>query len=186
MIIGLAGKKQSGKSTITRYLQQEYGFIEVSWAAPLKEVIGKQLFGLSHEQLYGSEEEKEAKDPRWGLSPREILQIVGTDLFRKNFRGDFWVHLGKLRIDNLLKNTTYSQIVVSDCRFPNECKAIEELGGVNVRIVREDKDDGDEHESETALDNYKFDHVVSASTGEINKLHSQMDDIVTTRIHDHE
>ena len=51
-IIGLCGKKQSGKSTVTNFLKNSYGFYEISFAYPLKEIIGRELFGLNDDQLY--------------------------------------------------------------------------------------------------------------------------------------
>ena len=63
MIIGISGKKRSGKDTISDYLIQEYKFIKYGFADPIKD-IAKIIFGFTEEQLYGNE--KDIIDLRWG------------------------------------------------------------------------------------------------------------------------
>ena len=127
MIIGLAGKKQNGKSTVADYLTVDHKFVEVSWAGPLKQIIGMGLLGLKEHQVYGTLEDKETVDEFWGKSPRELLQIIGTDCFRNLVDPEFWVKVG-IRDINLMTNSGFD-VVVSDCRFPNEIEAIKNLGG---------------------------------------------------------
>jgi len=177
MIISLSGKKRSGKSSVATYLTKKYGFVEVSWAAPLKEIIGRQLFGLTTEQLYGTEAEREAIDLRWGMSPREILQKVGTDLFRVYFMDDFWVRIGVERIKNEVANG--HNVVISDTRFPNELKAAEELGSKTIRMKRPDMVSADYHDSETSLDDASFEYDISATTGHLNNVYLVIDSIVS-------
>ena len=169
MIVGLSGKKQSGKSTVARYLKAKYKFAEVFWAEPLKEQIGRGLFGLDDAQLYGSDAAKEAIIPKWGMSAREIYQKVGTDCFRDRIHPDFWVILGSDRIHAV--SSIGNDVVVTDCRFPNEMDAIKTLGGHSIRVIREGQETKDEHESETALDSYEFDTVLTASSGDLPGLH---------------
>lgn len=164
MIIGLIGKKRSGKSTTTNHLISKYGFDEILWAYPLKEIIGRELFGLTDEQIYGGDEHREVILPEWGMSSRQILQIVGTDMFRK-YWPDFWVKIGIRRIQKLLSTNPDRRIVVSDCRFPNEVEAIKALGGITMRIVRKDLISTDTHPSETSLDYYEADRVIVSGEG---------------------
>ena len=76
MIIGLAGKKGSGKDTIADYLCEQYGFIKYGFGDPIKE-IGRIMFDFTTEQLYGSE--KELLDNNWGIIPRDFFQKFGTE-----------------------------------------------------------------------------------------------------------
>jgi len=175
MIIGLCGKKQSGKSTVAKYLL-EAGFQELSWAYPLKEIVGRQLFGLNDDQLYGSEAAKEAIIPDWGYSPRQILQLVGTECFRKVIRDDFWVVLGRRKLQGYA--AAGMNVVISDCRFPNEMEAIKAVGGYTVRIVREGQVSVDMHPSENSLNNYKTDCEISAPSGRIDILHRGIELII--------
>ena len=181
MIIGLAGKKQSGKSSVATYLIETHGFVDYSWAFPIKEIIGKQIFGLTDEQMYGPESIKEKTLKEWGMSPRKILQLIGTDMFRRLIREDMWVYLG-------LKNITKLQaagynIVIPDCRFPNELKAVKDLGGEVGRVIRIGQESEDAHESETALDLYEdWDVEFSAVLGDLPGLYFQADCYLAEKI----
>jgi len=176
MIISLSGKKRSGKSTVAKHLTNK-GWWEVSWAYPLKEVIGKQLFGLSYEQMYGSMQYKEAIISEWGLSPRQILQVVGTDLFRRYICDDFWVRIGIRKIKELQEKNPNLNIVISDTRFLNEADAIKTLGGHLVWLHRENNPySNDNHPSETALDDYKgWNLLMFAADNELDLLKDGID-----------
>lgn len=178
MIISLSGKKRSGKSSAAKFLVSKYKFVEVSWAHPLKEIIGRQLFGLDDDHLYGTTEEREAIIPEWNLSAREILQIVGTDMFREQICDDFWVKAGLKVIRNHL-NEGRTDIVISDTRFPNEAFAALNLGGKTVQIRRTNEQGeeiklDEEHFSERALDDWQFDYVVRAKSGDLPTVYDQM------------
>lgn len=176
MIIGLSGKKQSGKSSSALYLKNALQFTEVSWASPLKDIIGKEVFGLTKEQMYGTEAAKEAIVPKWGKSARQLLQEVGTDCFRKIIHPDFWVIVG---MDKIAEQTSMgNDVVVSDCRFPNEMEAIKKLDGITVRVERIGQISTDQHPSEVALDYYKHDYAICAKDGDLTTLYRQLDQIV--------
>lgn len=181
MLISLSGRKQSGKSTLAKYLQTHHKFMELSWAEPLKEIIGRKLLGLTFEQVYGSNRDKETVDPFWGKSPRELLQIIGTECFRKQVDPDFWVKIGSKRVQQIRQDEfpQEARLVFSDTRFPNEVRAVESLMGINIRVVREDLPATDEHESETALDDYPFKEIISAKSGQIDSLKLQLDLILS-------
>lgn len=176
MIIGLSGKKQSGKSSSALYLQNALRFVEVSWAFPLKEIIGKELLGLNNEQMYGSEAAKEAIIPKWGKSARQLLQEVGTDCFRNIIHPNFWVIVGMGRITE--QTLMGNNVVVSDCRFLNEMDAIKKLGGISLRVERIGQVSTDTHRSEVDLDYYNFDYTIKAESGDLKSLYRQLDEIV--------
>ena len=79
IIIGLVAPKRSGKDTAANYLCSSYGFKKYNFADPLKNGIGT-MFGLNYDQLYGDSKEK--VDPYWGVTPRELFQKIGTELFQ--------------------------------------------------------------------------------------------------------
>lgn len=167
MLIGLGYKKGAGKDTAAEYLVKEHGFTQLAYADPLKRGC-MEVFGLTKEQVYGSQ--KEAEDEFWEVTPRHILQFVGTDLLREQFDPDIWIKSLMKRVGD----HSGKRIVVSDMRFVNETEAIKNAGGIAVRV---DRDTGrqDAHKSETELDGYDgFDYVLDNS-GTLEDLYSRVD-----------
>lgn len=139
-IIGLAGKKGCGKSTLASHLRWYLdGAVEYSFALPLKRAI-REVFGFDDKQLGLSpdpDNSKESRDEFWGETPRKIMQVVGTELFRDKLaelfpdnerfgKGNVWISA----FEKWLKgNTKHEHVIVSDVRFPNEAEAIRKLGG---------------------------------------------------------
>jgi hypothetical protein len=139
-IIGIVGFIGSGKDTVADYLVNFHGFRRESFANSLKDAVS-QVFGWDRELLEGrtkqSREWRETKDEWWSkrlkkdITPRWVLQYWGTEVIRKGFHDDMWV----ASLENRLRTST-DDIVITDCRFPNEIKAIRNAGGQVVRIKR--------------------------------------------------
>ena len=141
MIIGICGFIGSGKDTIADYLVNSHEFRRESFANTLKDAVSK-VFGWDRELLEGrtkqAREWREQVDPWWSerlnmpnLTPRWVLQYWGTEVCRKGFHDDIWI----ASLENKLRNST-DNIVISDCRFPNEITSIRNAGGIVVRVVR--------------------------------------------------
>jgi hypothetical protein len=141
MIIGICGFIGSGKDTIADYLVNLHHFRRESFANTLKDAVA-QVFGWDRTMLEGrtkqAREWREQVDPWWAerlgiphLTPRWILQQWGTEVCRKNFHDDIWI----ASLENKLRNSR-DDVVISDCRFPNEIRAIKQSGGMVVRVVR--------------------------------------------------
>lgn len=140
MLIGIIGKKESGKDTFGDYLVKNYQFQKYSFALPLKKVC-KELFLLDDTQLV-DHTLKETIDIRWNMTPRQMLQKVGTDLIRNNINEDFWI-----KHFHFWYKQNKGNIVITDCRFQNEVDIIKELGGIIIKLNR--KTNGiDQHISE--------------------------------------
>jgi hypothetical protein len=141
MIIGVCGFIGSGKDTIADYLTNFHGFRRESFANSLKDAVA-QVFGWDRTLLEGrtkqAREWREQVDPWWAerlkmpnLTPRLMLQLWGTEVCRKGFHDDIWI----ASLENKLRNST-DDIVISDCRFPNEIKSIRDAGGIIVWVKR--------------------------------------------------
>jgi hypothetical protein len=52
------------------------------------------------------------------LTLRRVLQVVGTDIFRKNLGSDIWIHPVYAKIRQVAASTDL--VIISDCRFENE------------------------------------------------------------------
>jgi hypothetical protein len=162
MIIGVCGFIGSGKDTIADYLTNFHGFRRESFANTLKDAVAN-VFGWDRTMLEGrtkqAREWREQVDPWWAqrlnmpnLTPRWVLQYWGTEVCRRGFHDDIWI----ASLENKLRNSK-DDVVISDCRFPNEIKSIKDAGGIVVRVVR-----GEEPEW--------YDWAVSANAGEIGNF----------------
>ena len=137
MIIGLVGFIGSGKGTVGDLLVEQ-GFIKDSFAKPLKDAVAV-MFGWPRELLEGDTEVsrswREKSDSYWSekfgyeFTPRLALQLMGTEAGRNVFHKDLWVI-------SLLNRAKNKDVVVTDVRFQNEIKYIQDNGGVVVRIRR--------------------------------------------------
>ena len=212
MIIGVCGFIGSGKDTVADYLTNFHGFRRESFAGSLKDAVS-MVFGWDRTMLEGrtksAREWREQVDPWWAerlgmpdLTPRWVLQYWGTEVCRKAFHDDIWI----ASLENKLRNSK-DDIVISDCRFPNEIKSIWDAGGIVVRVIRGPEpewyqdavnfNEGDRnmtwatsrsrleklkiHASETAWVGTEFD-VVLDNNSTIDDLFAQVKDLVQDRL----
>jgi hypothetical protein len=157
IIIGLHGKKQSGKNTFARLAMAmcKVSCFELAFADSLKQEVAAAC-DITIEEI-------ERKKSLY----RPMLQWWGTE-FRRSNSDDYWVR----RIaDKIVKLPTDTSVCfITDVRFINEAKFIKDVGGILIKITRDMEDVNDLHASETSLDSYKdFDYVVS-NNGTINDL----------------
>lgn len=210
MIIGICGLIGSGKDTIADYLQNIHQFRRESFAHTLKDSVAA-IFGWDRELLEGRTKEsrawREQVDTWWAerlnmpnLTPRLVLQLWGTEVVRKAFHDDTWI----ASLENKLRKTT-DDVVISDCRFPNEIRAIKDAGGVVIRVVRGPEPEwyplaeivnrGPErntqwrlsknqletygvHASETAWVGTKFDAVIDNNANGLDTLYHQINGLL--------
>ena len=141
MIIGVVGLIGAGKDTMADYLVNIHQFRRESFANTLKDAVSA-VFGWDRDLLEGrtrhSREWREQVDAWWAdrlgmpeLTPRWVLQYWGTEVVRRSFHDDTWI----ASLENRLRKTT-DDVVISDCRFPNEIGAIKRAGGLVVRVHR--------------------------------------------------
>jgi hypothetical protein len=132
------------------------------------------------------------------LTPRWVLQYWGTEVVRKGFHDNTWI----ASLENKLRKTT-DDVVISDCRFPNEISAIKNAGGLVIRVHRGPDPDWYQlaesvnagptniswslskdqlskyniHASETAWIGTEFDAVLD-NNGSLDHLYRQITDLV--------
>ena len=186
-VIGIAGRKRSGKSTIANILSTHYGYTKHSFAEPLKQSICS-IFGFTDKQI--ENDSKEVIDERWNLTPRTVMQVVGTDLFRNTLPSllpsltSIWIQSLQHRIENEKdkgegKGEGTTNIVISDVRFPDEIEFIHSIGGkvwfVNRPNLVND-DDETVHSSEQLMQQYC--DVVIPNYGTIAELEQTVEVLV--------
>ena len=190
-LIGLAGKARSGKDTVAGMIQELVpGTRTLAFAEPMKRFL-KEIFDWDERHVTG--ELKEVEDRRYPrgdfghgllhLTPRRAMQLLGTE-FGRDAYPHVWVEYAMRRVKQLLAvpgdeegtdtggapesrtaNDPHARLVViTDCRFINEAKAIREAGGVVWKIDRPGAGAAGgiaKHASEEEMDSLEFWKLVS-------------------------
>jgi hypothetical protein len=194
-IIAIAGRKQSGKSTSCDFIKSTALKINpkssakiYSFADPLKQDVCMNILGLTYDQCYGSDIDKNTLTSlKWldmpGYDPdsiakneymtaREVMEFVGTNIFRM-MKNSVWVDatINKIKQENL------DLAIVADCRFPNEVMAIKNVGGFVIRLDYDPFNSNSD--SEIALDQHLFDWkyfdlVINNSTMTMDQKNEQI------------
>lgn len=198
VVIGVCGFQGAGKDTLSDHLVNKYGFVKFSFASATKDVLAI-LFGWDRKMLEGDTNEsrkfRESVDEWWGnklgvpnLTPRKVLQMIGTDLFRKHFNNDIWVSVVEKKIIEKIKSG--ANVVVSDCRFPNEFEMIKRFEAKIIHVHKilpvwfsvyksgiECEEASQIHVSETAWIRENFDHQIE-NISSIEDLHVSVDNFL--------
>ena len=146
-LIGIHGHAGAGKDTVADYLCESYYHTYAeSFASPLKDAAAS-AFGVSR-HMFDTQDGKATVLPFWNVSPRQIAQFMGTEMFRETLAklmpdigSDFWVK----RMAGLLSNSlpdsqaVYNSedvVVIPDVRFQNEYDFIVENNGIIIHLTR--------------------------------------------------
>lgn len=171
-IIGITGKKFSGKSTFASELchalkvKHDVFGARYAFAQPLKEVCHK-LFGGSEDNWYG--EFKNQRMDKWAdllgekfSTPRRIMQSMATEIFRNHIHKDIWLHFAESMVNSIIRHESPDYILIDDVRFDNEAHwvlsqhFVGKSGDINTNFVINVTrvglvDDGDKHASEQGV-----------------------------------
>lgn len=171
-IVGLTGLKGSGKDTAAKVLKAA-GFEEVKMAAGLKGMIRSFLYyqgvdSLIVERMIEGDLKEIETEYLGGKSPRQFMQLLGTEFGRDLIHPDLWVNAWKRRVASVDK------VITTDIRFPNEAQALTEAGGKLYRIERDtDVNVYSLHESEKHIPNLPVEAIID-NRGSIDELHGEM------------
>ena len=171
-IIGITGNKGSGKDTIADFLVNNHDYIKVAFADFIKNSL-KELFDWNSETF--SQENKEKEDPYWGVTPRKMLQEIGTEFLRihcKDFisldfnlpngdpyQGTFHIKRINKEIIKLLNVNPKVNIIFSDIRFQDELDYIKKIGGKIIRLTRD-----------SIQDNQFSNHISEKNINQLNNV----------------
>lgn len=177
-IIGLSGYAQSGKDSTGRVLV-ERGFTRFAFADALRQTMyAMDPMVLANDGgCYALSEWTEMGfDYEWlkaNTNLRLYLQRHGVGI-REFVDPDAWVNAVFRQIEPGM------QAVITDVRFPNEYEAVKARGGSVWRVVRADHQPPNLHVSETALDGYEFDQVLTVTdhNDDLDALHTTLNMLV--------
>jgi hypothetical protein len=168
---------QQGKSTACRMLEQSYGCVRLSFAAPLKDMLGTMLEHclLSDDEIERySAEAKEQEIPLLHKSYRYLARTLGTEWGREVVGYNIWVDI----MENKIK--TYAHwpggVCIDDIRFQNELEMLQRNNFEIIQVVRSVNRDPsqDQHPSDTALRGFTgFDHVIH-NNGSLQDLRNKL------------
>lgn len=141
-LVAFVGFKSSGKNTAAEALFP-FNYVPFSFADALKDALAT-IFCWNRDLLEGITREsriwREQKDEWWAnkldipdFTPRWAMQNFGTEVMRKHFHEEIWVHNVERRM--LLVDARKS-VVLIDARFPNEIALTKRYGGTVIRIKR--------------------------------------------------
>lgn len=179
-VIGLTGDIGAGKDTVAGFLLHSKGLDVLSFADPLYEMAAI-VTRLPKVDL----KDRAVKDhviPHLGVSPRTILQTLGTEWGRNYLMKDIWIkHIDhrmgrRVALDEIVGQPTLG-FVIPDVRFQNEVDYIHHLGGEVWRIDRLDNPHkvSTEHSSESGV--HGIDRIIF-NNGDLDTLHRNILKIV--------
>ena len=167
------------------WLEERSGYQIKKFAGKLKE-IASMLTGIPKYKLEDQEFKKTYLGPEWntwktnnGQAPkegdagiahmiyvREFLETLGTDGLRDGLHTNVWINAmfadyECTHADQAPNGVDCSNWIITDCRFPNEAKAIKDRGGIIIRVNRPGITAVNAHPSETSLDDWDFDEVIN-------------------------
>ncbi|GAA4383566.1 hypothetical protein [Hymenobacter koreensis] len=176
-LIGLAGKRGSGKNTVAELIQQLQPARHWQVRA-YGDAIKAVAAALAAEPTvpYYSQTGKTELLPVFGLTRGEMLQQVGGAL--RAWKPEIWIQA------LLASLPTDAPVVVADLRFPDEAEALLARGGVIWRVEgdplqqRGDGTRDDNHPSETSMDDYANYAAVLRNTGPLADLRAQVQQLL--------
>lgn len=180
MIIILKGSAGSGKDTLANYIATKYNFKKLAFADPLKEIVSI-ISGWNIELVKGDTKESRIfreteKHEDFNLTCRQMLQKVGTDVFRYNFDDKIWIKILLKKLNN------EDKFIITDCRFKNEFLDIKDKYD-NVFIVHIDRTTNNNISNHVSENIPYFDEELKINNnGTIDDLFKSFDEEISNKI----
>jgi hypothetical protein len=168
MIIGLAGHKGAGKTTIAKFLEG-HGFYHVMFADKIKQALNL-IFGFGGSGWNDAEWKETPHEAAYGRTPRQLAQTLGTNWGRHMVHSDIWVDATMRPALSYLRMTPSSSLVISDVRFENEARAIRKAGGYILILERIGYVPTDGHSSEAGIEALPGDVLLHGADGDVEGL----------------
>lgn len=146
-LILIAGKKGSGKSTLSEYIKQKTN----GWA--YKFSLADKLKYITFDILKLCNIHIESLDDLYNGQKehyRRYLQVIGTEIIQNAFGKTIWCELVSKQIDEITRYHTTPIIVIDDIRFQHEIDYFKNMykNTTVVQIINENIFHNDTHSSE--------------------------------------
>lgn len=175
-IIGIHGRKRTGKDTTALYLQDRlHGKTKIKYfATPVKQACAA-IFQVPLVAFDGNNPNREEIIPKWGMSHRQMMTSL-SDITREQYGSDLYVRV----MDNQLHSCRVfgvDFVIIGDVRYPWEADFIYKEGGFIIHLAR-DTDEDTDHSSEAGLcPKWGVDFQVNNNSS-IGFLHNQLNKII--------
>ena len=143
-LIGIAGRARSGKDTVANFIIAAVGGYRYSFADPIRAMLAPLGIDMADPYWHARKEEP---IPALGVSPRRMMQTLGTEWGRNLINPDLWLVMAHQR---LLRNGP--GMVISDVRFENEAAWIRKHGGRIIHVIRPEAKAVEAHASEDGIE----------------------------------
>jgi dephospho-CoA kinase len=180
-LVCLCGYKGTGKDTAADFIKNFYNYEHKKIAGPIKEIV-KYLFLLSDQDV---EENKEILNIEWNVTPRLLMQKVGTELFQHKL-SEFMPHIGNhfwiIRFIKQLDKNQYT--VISDMRFYHEYKMLKDYMKEDMIVIKIENDripQIDNHISELEFNRIDADYIIKNDTNIMN-FYDKVNQIFSTEL----
>ena len=178
MIIGLCGKKGCGKSSTAESMERNLGFTTLSFSPPIKDAL--RAIGVPHDALNDVKLKEQPLRYLYGnKTPRELMQIFGTEFARNMISQSIWIDC----LIERMRGIRTKDFVIDDIRFDNEAEALKLEGAYIVEVKRDDSyyTQNDLHVSEHGINpdfvDYTLDNVSCYRTDLDNAVESLINKI---------
>ncbi len=161
-LIGIAGRARTGKDTVAGFIIAAQGGYRYSFADPIRRMLAQ--LGVDMSDPYW-QSRKEDLIPALGVSPRHMMQTLGTEWGRQLINPDLWLVMAQ---QALLTNGP--GMVVPDVRFDNEAEWIRKHGGRIIHLVRPTASDVAPHASENGVARDESRDILLFNTGTLDEL----------------
>lgn len=152
MLIGLTGKKRSGKGEAVKEALT-MGFCPMAFSPPVKAMVREFLkqLGYTHAGISQFEANKEDLIPEINQPIRHLWQSLGTDWGRNLIDPNIWIFAADLRMRQWQEAVRPEHFIFEDIRFENEARYIRHQNGLIIHIERIGLESTDQHESENGI-----------------------------------
>jgi hypothetical protein len=174
VIIGIGGGIDAGKTTVSEYLQDKYGFVEENFSDPIKDMLS--AMGLDEYDLEGPGKEEPNHNVLGGKTPRFAMRTLGTEWGRGFIHSALWTNHWLARMQKAMASGF--SVVEAGTRFPDEAEVLQRYQGTLWYIEKlEAEKNNKDHISELHNVRQYADHII-VNNGTLADLYRSVDAVL--------